>query len=130
MLTLAAQYLQWHYSRSLYEYWGLVRNFLWFFYNFFSFPSLVKTLFVPFHRLTDTSQKRHALDFQVMAEHIVISTLMRLVGFLMRGTLILLGIVALVATALFGGVFFLVWLFAPLLVVFLIASGMLLLIVS
>jgi len=130
MLTLAAQYLSWHYSRSLSDYLGVLRNVLWFLFNFFSIPSLLHTLFVPFHRLTDNVQPKHALDVQAIGERILVNSLMRFVGFVMRSFLILTGIITLCAAVLFGGLFFVVWICAPLFVVLLLGSGATLLIFS
>lgn len=130
MLTLTGYYLSWHYSRSLRDYWGVIRNLLWFFYNFFSIPSLLRTLFVPFHRLTDNTRPKHALDLQAMGERLVVDSLMRLVGFILRSFVILVGLITLATTAVFGGLFFLVWLCAPLFTLFLLGSGVTLLIFS
>lgn len=122
MMSLAYQYLRWHYSVSLSSYRGIFQNFLWFLYNLFSIELMVRTLFVPFHRLKDHAA-HHGLDVAAASEELVVNTLMRLVGFLMRCMLICAGALFIVLTLIVGGLFFAVWFLAPLLLALLVTAG-------
>ncbi len=122
MMTLALQYLRWHYSVSLSSYRGIFQNFLWFLYNLFSIELMIRTLFVPFHKLQDHTT-HHGLDVAAASEEMVVNTLMRLVGFFMRCVLICTGIFFIALTVVMGTMFFVVWFFAPLLLALLVTAG-------
>ncbi len=128
MGALTFHYFRWHYSRALLDLVGIIRNFLWFFYEFFSISLLLRTLFVPFHRLEDDRKKKNVLDFSAMAEVLLVNMLMRIVGALVRSFLIVFGTIFIVCTSVFGCFFLLVWLFAPLFFIFLVVAGITLLI--
>ncbi len=120
-MNLALYYIKWHYSRAIFDLIGIIRNFLWFFYNFFSIRLLLKTFFKPFRRLGENYNK--GLDLQAMAESFIINTLMRFVGMLLRLTLITIGILCMLFTVLFGIFFLTAWILSPVLVLFLILFG-------
>jgi len=122
MVRFAVYYIGWHYSQGLKDLVNIIANFLWFFYEFFSIPLLLKTLFSNFHRLGESYSKR--FDPSVWFQAFIINTLMRLVGFFMRIFIILIGIFCILATAIFGVFFFFAWLLAPLLVFFTFTFGL------
>lgn len=123
MLSFLPYYLAWHYSRALHEMYGVFGNFIWFFYNFFSIPTLLATLFAPFKRMDEGYKK--GLNLEAFFETLIVNTLMRLVGMFLRLVLILMGIISL-ALVCVGYVFVLVaWLFAPLFALGLLASALL-----
>jgi hypothetical protein len=123
MISLAFHYVRWHYSTALVDLVRIVRNFLWFFFEFFSITLLLKTFFTPFHRISDNRVLHGKLDIAGMAERLLVDLLMRFVGMLLRTVLILAGIVFIVATLVSGVAFFVAWIASPLLVFLLIASG-------
>ncbi len=122
MMSIALYYLRWHYSVSLASYRGIFENIMWFLYNLFSLELMVKTLFVPFHRLKDRTQP-HGLDVGAFSEELVVNSLMRLVGFFMRSLLICIGVLSIILAALSGILFFVAWLLAPLLLAILFTAG-------
>lgn len=124
MFTLAFYYVRWHYSQALRDLLNIVGNFVWFFYEFFSIPLLMKTFFVPFHRLEDDRKKRNMLDFGAIAEGIIVSLLMRIVGVIVRTTLIVMGITFIVLSIVFGACMLVIWLCAPLFLVFIVLSAL------
>ncbi len=126
MAPLLAHYVVWHYSRALLDLLRIWGNFLWFFTNFFSIFLLFRTLLQPFHRLDGEYKK--GLDIGAWAEQFGVNLLMRLIGALLRLFMISLGLLSLVFTVLAGVFFFVVWLFAPFIVIALFASGLTLLI--
>ncbi len=121
MLAFLPYYLLWHYSRALSEMYRVWRNFLWFFYNFFSIPLLLSTLFAPFKRLDEGYKK--GLRIEAFFETLIVNMLMRLVGACMRIIIIGVGIIVLALVCL-GYVFVLVaWLLAPLLAIGLFSAA-------
>jgi len=112
-------YLVWHYTTALRDLNRLLKNTTWFLYHFFSVEILLKTLFLPFRRLSgrDSTQK------QSIFERIVINVLMRIVGFGVRAITIIAGVTSVVLTNLFFIIFFVVWIFLPILVPILFLFG-------
>lgn len=130
MLMLPLYYIRWHYTLALLDMVRIVGNFIWFFYEFFSIPLLLKTLFTPFERITDDRKKRHKLDFEAMGEAVLVNTIMRIVGMMLRLTLVLLGVLCIVCTMVVGCVLILVWVGAPLVLVGTFTAGVTLLTVG
>ncbi len=125
MFGLALYYVVWHYSQAVLDLLGIVRNFLWFFKEFFSIALLAKTLFSPFRRLNE--ERKVGFDLGALFEKIMVNTLMRVVGIVLRATLILLGIACMLATLVFGLAFLIAWLLAPLMLLFMVGAGLTLL---
>lgn len=123
MMPLALQYLRWHYTQGVVDLVHIVGNFVWFFYEFFSIRLLFATLFVPFHRLNEEGPT--GLDLGRMAEKLIVNMLMRLVGALMRISLILFGSMLIGLTLVVGLAFLVMWLCAPLIAVVLTVFGIL-----
>jgi hypothetical protein len=121
MMFFAVYYIRWHYSQALLDLIGIVRNFIWFFFEFFSIPLLLATLFSPFHRLGERYVNK--LDIGKIAEAFIINTLMRFVGFGLRIFLIVTGVFFILLTFILGLFFFIAWVLAPLLLVFLLLYG-------
>ena len=121
MTTLFFQYFRWHYSQGIVDMFHIIGNFLWFFYEFFSIPLLLKTYFVPFHRLNEEGPV--GLDVGKIFERLMVNGLMRIVGMLLRTGIILFGVLLLVLTFLTGLVFVLIWLIAPLVALLLLLYG-------
>jgi hypothetical protein len=121
MIPLAFYYIRWHYSMAIRDLVGIIGNFFWFFYELFSIPLFLKTFFVPFHRLEE--QKTKAFKPEIWFENFVVNTLMRLVGAGLRTVLILFGVLFLVLTFIIGSLVLVTWILAPLMLTFLVASG-------
>lgn len=103
-------YLSWHYSEALRDMTEILKNFLWFGYNFFSIRVLLKTLFSPIYRIREPYK---GLELEELAESFVLNSITRFIGFFIRSFLILGGLIfeAIVA-AVFVPVL-LIWLFLP-----------------
>ena len=115
-LSLLPAYLSWHYSEAYREIIRVWTNFVWFSYNFFSLPLMLKGFFAPWQRITEKRTKPgfHPED---IAEAVVTTTIMRLVGMLFRSVVIIVG-TALTLLVFWGGlVFFIAWTFLPILAV-------------
>ncbi len=120
-MVFALYYIEWHYSRALYDIVGIIKNFIWFFYEFFSIPLLLKTYFSPFHRLGE--QYAHSIDLGKWAETFIVNSLMRVVGVFLRTFIILCGVCCIGITISTGLILLFSWMVAPLCVVFLILYG-------
>lgn len=121
MVALGFLYLRWHYTRALGDLAMIAGNFLWFVYEFFSIPLLLRTLVVPFRRITETPQR--TLDISAWFAAKIVNTLMRLVGAVVRLWVIALGCISLCGVTLLSGIAFCLWLAAPLLLLALACAG-------
>lgn len=121
LFLFVEQYFLWHYSRALREIIGITENFVWFLYNFFSIPVLVKTFFSPWRRMQETYRKGFYLgDF---FSSLAINTIMRIVGVIIRTATIVVGCVAIIAVLLAGVIFFAIWLVLPAVILLFIYQG-------
>ena len=118
--TFIFRYFAWHYSRALTDLWRNSQNAVWFVYNFFSTRLLLRTFFAPWKRMDEDKTT-------AWFERLVINTMMRLFGMVCRASLLAVGFLALGLTIAFAGLFFLLWLFLPLLVLALFFKGLALL---
>ena len=114
-------YILWHYTKAWQDIFRIIGNYLWFIGNFFSINLLLRTLFQPFHRLSITGGKGREDSF---FGALLINTLMRGVGFLVRSVTILVGAAALFLAIAFSCAFLVVWLFLPVIVFFLFFGGL------
>jgi hypothetical protein len=114
-VTFAHHYLLWHYTQGLRELLHLYRNFMWFINRLFSLPELARSLFSPFKRIVEPKSERWS--FEDFASRLVIGLLSRIIGFFIRLTLIVTGLVfmAMLTTVLL--VLLAAWFFAPAVVV-------------
>ena len=103
-------YLIWHYSRAFRDIVSLWYNVVWFITHFFSIPLLLRTLFSPWKRMTTT---REQFGIEDMAQTFVFNLMSRVVGFFVRGVLLLMGFAALLTLILGLVVFLIVWLLLP-----------------
>lgn len=120
-MRFALEYIRWHYYEGLISIYYIIGNFVWFFYEFFSIPILLKTLFNPFNRLDEGYAKGFRIELWLQT--FVVNSLMRVVGALLRLMLILFGIAMILITVLIGACFLLAWTLAPLFLTFLVLYG-------
>ena len=111
LLLVLPYYFVWHYGRAILDIKDNAKNFIVFVYNIFSIPTLVSTLFSPWMRIND------GYKVSSLLETFVFNSIMRLFGVFVRIIFILLGLISLIFTVLFSGLFFLVWFFLPALMV-------------
>lgn len=104
-------YVRWHYGEGLRELFGVAGNFLWFVTHFFSFKLLLKTLFAPWKRLGETYSG--GFDFGAFASTFIVNSLMRVVGFVTKTFVLLLGLVSYVLVLVFSLFIFVIWILAP-----------------
>lgn len=121
LLVLPFNYLWWHYTLAWRDLGLIYRNFLWFTYHFFSLPVLARTLFAPWKRLGE-SYPTH-FDLAATLSTLLINSLMRIVGFLFRSVMLIVGVAVWGAVFSLGLLVFVLWLVLPVLVVFIFILG-------
>ena len=108
-------YFKWHYSQSLKDAVSIWRNFLVFFYHFFSIGILARTFFKPWRKM-----KEHyggGLDMANLFESFIVNSVLRIVGMVLRSFIIILG-TAVEIFAFFSGIILIIlWFFTPLIAV-------------
>lgn len=105
------EYIAWHYSAGIYEFLSLWQNIHWFIYRFFSVPTLLRTLFQPFHRLQESYVR--GFDPQKYFETAIINTITRLVGAFVRLVMMAIAGVMELLALLIGAIAFVLFLAAP-----------------
>lgn len=108
-------YTKWHYGQGLKELFGVTNNFLWFVGHFFSFKLLLNTLFAPWKRLGENYSG--GFNLEAFASALIVNTLMRLVGFITRIIILLIGSVSYVFVAVFSIATLIIWFLAPVILI-------------
>jgi hypothetical protein len=111
-------YLSWHYSTALSDMKNIWKNFIVFFYNFFSIQLLFKTLFSPWHRINESYNRIE--DF---FGNLLINTIMRLVGVFVRLVFIVLGLSTILVCLIAGVIVYILWCILPFVLIYTILQG-------
>lgn len=120
-IWLIPYYISWHYTRAYKELWSAWRNILHFLFEFFSIHLLLRTLFQPFERL---KEKYHGgLDIENFLSTMFVNFMMRIVGFIMRISVIIFGIIFVSIFCVLGLISLILWLFVPLILGFMLLIG-------
>ncbi len=114
-------YLGWHYTTAFRDMKRLAKNFSWFFFHFFSVELLLKTLFSPFRRLS--GQEAGGKKENIFSR-ILVNLLMRLVGFFLRSTMIVLGLIFVILVNVLFVLVLIGWFFLPVIIPFLFLLGL------
>lgn len=107
-------YVRWHYGRAFHDMYIIWGNFFWFLFNLFSIEVLFGTLFSPWRRMTD--EYTGGLDIGAFFESLIVNMLMRVVGIVLRLSVILVGVILLAIVCILGIVGFVIWLFLPVII--------------
>ncbi len=119
--TFAQDYFRWHYSSALRQIFSVWSNLMWFMVYFFSLPQLAGSWFAPWKRMTE--KRTRAWNFEDMLGTFFINLMSRLIGALIRTVFIVIGMIALCTTILFGIITYLFWIAAPAFIVALCGLG-------
>ena len=122
LFNIVPYYVQWHYTIALNDFYRLWSNALWFIRHFFSISVLLHTLFLPFERLHETYEKGFNLENFFAA--LVVNTLMRIVGAIVRLFFVALGIIFLAFVCLAGFVTLFIWFLFPIAIALLFIMGL------
>ena len=112
------EYIKFHYGRGIKEFFVVTKNFLWFIKNFFSFSIFIKTLFSPWHHLGE--KYGSIIDLGSFASTFVINTIMRILGFSINVLVMFIGSLVYIFSIFSALALFIVWIFAPAIIVFMI----------
>lgn len=124
---LLADYARWHYMvapAALFHIWF---NLVIYIEQLFSLRLHAQTLFAPWHRVTEKSRKR--FDFEAIATALVVNIMSRLIGFILRSFILLIGFFILIVFCLSLIPLYLFWYTAPVIVTSCILSGIALIII-
>ena len=121
-------YMKWHYGKALMTTFAFWKNILIFLFNFFSIKSLSGNFFTPWKRLADNYPKN--FDLKIYIFTFLVNSIMRTVGVILRSIIIFIGLAFCIIYIILLPVTLLVWLVLPLIIVFLIGSGLVLIIFS
>lgn len=122
-IRLISAYTQWHFGIALQELYELWKNLLWFGYHFFSLPLLFKTLIRPLYRIHESAPPGSGLNVELFFENITVNMIARIVGFFLRISLILCGILYQIIICILGPILFLLWFLFPVLLLILWIMG-------
>lgn len=125
-LSIVHHYLLWHYSRAFFELFHVWLNFLWFVVHFFSIPQLMRSWVSPWKRMTEERGNNWSLED--LASFIIIGLISRIIGFILRTIIIVIGLFCLFVTIVGGLMVFIFWVTAPVTIVLLIWLGITLLV--
>lgn len=120
--TLIPYYFSWHYTSAIKNLFKIWRNFIWFVYNFFSISILTRTLFSPFKRLKENYGG--GLDIEKWFESVVVTTIMRVVGFCIRFVVITFGLFFVFLMATVGLLLIMIWFLVPFILVTMFVGGL------
>ena len=109
--TFLHHYLLWHYTQAFHEILHLWKNFVWFIYHFFSITQLTKSFFKPWKRITEG--RGRTFNFEDLAGFLIINLISRLLGMLLRTSIITIGLLALALSLVVVILVYLIWLLAP-----------------
>lgn len=114
-LSILHHYILWHYTRAFAEIFHVWVNLFWFAFNFFSIPQLLRSYFSPWKRMTEG--RGQTFNFEDIAGFVIINLISRIIGMILRTTIILSGTVALLLLCLGFVVTYAFWVLAPLLLI-------------
>lgn len=122
VLVVFFEFFEWIYGEGAEEFLKAWKNVHWFFYHFFSVPLMLRSLFQPLKRLKEKYGR--GFDPEKFFENLVINTVMRITGFLVRIVFLIIGGAAQLIVFVLCAVFFILFLTAPIFIPAAIAVGL------
>ncbi len=119
--NILMQYIQWHFLKMPKEILRIWKNYFRFYSYFFSIPLLLKTYFAPWRKYSWSYGR--GLNLKRYAEAFVSNSFSRIIGALMRTFLILIGLIFELFVLMIGGIVFLIWIFAPIVIIVCVLVG-------
>jgi hypothetical protein len=121
--SFTLSYFAWHYSRAFAEIWNTCTNYIWAVWHFFSVPILLRTFFAPWHKMD--VQYGKGFDVENFFGPLIVNTIMRLVGMILRAVIIAIGLAGILIIFLLGISVLVIWPFLPAVFVWLLWQGLL-----
>ena len=121
-LSLAQDYLFWHYTSAYLDIIAITRNYLWFVNHLFSVSEVFRSLFAPFKRLKEERVNivRNPGGFFA---NLTVNIIMRIVGLVVRSALLVIALSSLLLVLTLGVFTIVLWTGLPFLVVYFFMSG-------
>lgn len=113
---LFTEFIGWWYGRGYTELLTRIRFFMKRLWMRFSVPTLAKTIFEPWRRITSEYGKSVQEKFRALIDN----TVSRFVGFLIRITVIIAALVTMVLVAISSAILLILWPLAPALIIVII----------
>lgn len=123
-VSILHHYLLWHYTKAFHEIFHVWKNFFWFTINFFSLPQLIRSFFAPWKRMTE--ERGNTFNFEDLASFVIIGLISRIIGVILRATIILSGTFVLLLLCLGLIITYTFWIFAPLCIISSLIYGIIL----
>lgn len=123
---IIGSYAKWHYGGAIKELLNILRNINRFLYHFFSVKLLLKTWVSPWRRMHE--DYKPGLSVGHFLSSLLVNTIMRIVGFVFRSVILLIGLVFLICALLTSASLLLLWLFFPIILLAIFASAIILII--
>ena len=98
-------YLIWHYSLALKDFYEKVKDFFVFNFHFFSYRHLFRHWISPILRL---KEEKFEFSFDSIVSFVIINIFTRSLGFILRSLIILIGLIFLVLNIILSIVLFLI----------------------
>ncbi len=114
-LSIMHHYILWHYTTAFGEILHVWKNLLWFTYNFFSIPQMLRSFFSPWKRMTE--ERGNTFNFEDLAGFIIINIISRIVGMILRTIVLFFGLLAILILITGIVLTYIFWLLAPVLLV-------------
>ncbi len=124
-LLLLPYYITWHYTSALKRGIAISKNFIWFAWHFFSIGLLFKTLFQPWERMKE--EKEPGLEFSKFISAWTLNGVFRMVGAIIRLTVIGVGFVFILGIIVASLALFVAWIFLPIVLLVIFIAGIALL---
>lgn len=121
LTSIILGYLKWHYSKAIISLIMVWSNFLFFTLEFFSIKLLFRNFFDPWKRMNDKYPDGYQIKKYFFA--FISNTIIRIVGMIMRGFLIIIGLICYIILALLLPLVLLIWLLLPFITLYLIIAG-------
>jgi hypothetical protein len=118
-VSLIPYYVYWHYTNGVKSFIYNFVSILIFEYHFFSVGILFRTLFQPFQKVHE-QYSNTMFDVKNFFTSLVINTIMRIIGFGVRSCLIIVYILATIATLLIFPILLITWVILPFALLFLL----------
>ncbi len=122
---ILGMFLSWYYKDAPMGIIGVWRNFILFIANYFSIFLLFKTLFSPWKRISESYGR--GFDIGRFFSALFLNLLSRSIGFIIRITVITIGIVAEFIILAVGIASLALWFFLPIILIWAIIQGIMLL---
>lgn len=114
-------YFFWHYTDGTKEYLEIWRNYIKFFWRFFSVKLLLKTLFWPWRR--DITRHGRGFDPQEFLQVAAFNLISRFMGALVKLVTVAFCFLTELLTVVLGAAFFAIWLFLPVVILAFLLLG-------